>query len=264
MGGPLDRTWYNALVDDAGTGTTGTVWNKAQINNLLNSVDNSLAPLPAGPATSTAGDVATFTDTTGKVVGDSGVAVATVARGAASATAGHLATFADSSGKVLSDSGVVAATVVTGPATAGNGNVALFGDTTGKLLSDLGAGAPVIIPFNAANFVGVGSTWTVAAAQVPINQYVKIAHLCAWTILIYNTTSLSAPTNQLQVLGLPAAYQTVNSIGWGYFGGAWHPIATVLGGGSGLLQIFVDPNSATSFPAGALGFNLTLAYPTSS
>jgi hypothetical protein len=38
----LDRTWYNALVDDAGTGTTGTVWNKAQINNFIASIDSEI------------------------------------------------------------------------------------------------------------------------------------------------------------------------------------------------------------------------------
>lgn len=41
----LDRTWYNALVDDSGTGLDGTVWNKARINELLNSIDAELARL---------------------------------------------------------------------------------------------------------------------------------------------------------------------------------------------------------------------------
>jgi hypothetical protein len=35
----LDRTWYNALVDDDGSNAVGTVWNKTQIDNLLDSVD---------------------------------------------------------------------------------------------------------------------------------------------------------------------------------------------------------------------------------
>lgn len=39
----LDRTWFNALVDDDGSNTVGTVWNKAQINALLNSVDAEFA-----------------------------------------------------------------------------------------------------------------------------------------------------------------------------------------------------------------------------
>lgn len=36
---PLDRTWFNNLVDDDGSGTLGTPWNKAQIKNDLDSVD---------------------------------------------------------------------------------------------------------------------------------------------------------------------------------------------------------------------------------
>lgn len=43
MANPLDRVWYNALVDDDGSGNVGTVWNKAQVNGLLNTVDASLA-----------------------------------------------------------------------------------------------------------------------------------------------------------------------------------------------------------------------------
>lgn len=36
----IDRTWYNALVDDSGGGLDGTVWSKAQVNSLLNLLDN--------------------------------------------------------------------------------------------------------------------------------------------------------------------------------------------------------------------------------
>jgi hypothetical protein len=39
----LDRTWYNALVDDSGDGISGSVWDKADIKNLLDSVDAELA-----------------------------------------------------------------------------------------------------------------------------------------------------------------------------------------------------------------------------
>jgi hypothetical protein len=35
----LDRTWYNALVDDDGSNTVGTVWGKDDIKNLLDSID---------------------------------------------------------------------------------------------------------------------------------------------------------------------------------------------------------------------------------
>lgn len=38
----LDPAWFNALVDDPGPGTTGTVWNKAAINGLLTNVNSEL------------------------------------------------------------------------------------------------------------------------------------------------------------------------------------------------------------------------------
>jgi hypothetical protein len=40
----LDRTWYNSLVDDDGSGLTGSVWDKADVNALMTAVDNELAP----------------------------------------------------------------------------------------------------------------------------------------------------------------------------------------------------------------------------
>jgi hypothetical protein len=39
----LDRTWYNALVDDNGSNQVGTIWNKTQVDYLLDSVDAEFA-----------------------------------------------------------------------------------------------------------------------------------------------------------------------------------------------------------------------------
>jgi hypothetical protein len=36
---PINRTWWNNLVDDDGSGSVGTVWNKAAIKGLLDSID---------------------------------------------------------------------------------------------------------------------------------------------------------------------------------------------------------------------------------
>lgn len=38
----LDPAWFNNLIDDTGTGTTGTVWNKATINGLLTNINTAL------------------------------------------------------------------------------------------------------------------------------------------------------------------------------------------------------------------------------
>jgi len=62
MAAPLSRTWYNALVDDTGDGISGTVWNKAQVNGLLNTVDASLGPIVDRAGTPAAGQLAVFED----------------------------------------------------------------------------------------------------------------------------------------------------------------------------------------------------------
>jgi hypothetical protein len=41
----LDRTWYNTLVDDDGSGLTGSVWDKADVDSLMDAVDAELARL---------------------------------------------------------------------------------------------------------------------------------------------------------------------------------------------------------------------------
>jgi len=61
MANPLDRSWYNTLVDDDGSGTTGTPWNKAAVDALMDSVDASLVPLVANPVP---GDLAFATNAT--------------------------------------------------------------------------------------------------------------------------------------------------------------------------------------------------------
>jgi hypothetical protein len=45
----LDRSWYNNLVDDSGDGISGSVWDKADIKNLLDSVDAEFTRTVAPP-----------------------------------------------------------------------------------------------------------------------------------------------------------------------------------------------------------------------
>lgn len=47
----LDRTWYNTLVDDDGSNTVGTIWNKAAVDSLMDAVDASLATVATLPIT---------------------------------------------------------------------------------------------------------------------------------------------------------------------------------------------------------------------
>jgi hypothetical protein len=62
MAAPLSRTWYDTLVDDTGTGTTGTVWNKAAVDALMDAVDASLAQVVDRSGTPAANQIAAFGD----------------------------------------------------------------------------------------------------------------------------------------------------------------------------------------------------------
>ena len=75
MANPLDRTWYNTLVDDDGSGTTGTIWNKAAVDGLLDSVDASLATVVDKTGGPVANQIAIFNDAdtlkaTGNLIAD--------------------------------------------------------------------------------------------------------------------------------------------------------------------------------------------------
>jgi hypothetical protein len=44
----LDRTWYNTLVDDDGSGLTGSVWDKADVDALMDAIDASFNSANSG------------------------------------------------------------------------------------------------------------------------------------------------------------------------------------------------------------------------
>lgn len=84
--------------------------------------------------------------------------------GPGSSTAGNLASFGDTSGALLADSGVVAANVVTGPASATDNAIVRFDSTTGKIIqdsavtiADLSAGA-VTLATTAGNALTIKNT----------------------------------------------------------------------------------------------------------
>lgn len=43
----LDRTWYNTLIDDDGSGLTGSVWDKADVDSLMDAIDAELGRVEA-------------------------------------------------------------------------------------------------------------------------------------------------------------------------------------------------------------------------
>jgi hypothetical protein len=43
MATTISRTWYDTLVDDDGTGTTGSIWDKADVDSILDAIDALIA-----------------------------------------------------------------------------------------------------------------------------------------------------------------------------------------------------------------------------
>lgn len=79
----LDRTWYNTLVDDDGSNTTGSLWEKADVDSLMDAVDAALlGPFRTSDGTAGAPIYSFASDTdTGHYsagVGDASVAIAGV------------------------------------------------------------------------------------------------------------------------------------------------------------------------------------------
>ena len=91
-----------------------------------------------GPVSSTAHNLASFADTSGALLEDSGIAKAVVAIGPGSSTTNHIAAFTNTDGVTLQDSGLLYTSVATGPASATSGNFPSFNGTGGKILQDSG------------------------------------------------------------------------------------------------------------------------------
>lgn len=144
---------------------------------VFSSFNSALTPLPrqwyvtggssntnangdvVGPNASTAGDIAMFSDTSGKVIADSGIPSARIVQGPTVAVAGDIAAFG-ASGQFIADSGVPANKVVQGPTVAGAGNLVSFSGTGGRLVQDTGIAA--------ANVVQTSGGATISAAMKPV------------------------------------------------------------------------------------------------
>ena len=114
-----------------------------------------------GPGTAVAGHFASYADTTGSLLADSGVSSASFAtasqgsladnsiQGPGAVTSGNLVAFSGTTGKVVADSGLTSASFATaaqgttadsaiqGPGAVTSGNLVAFSGTTGKAVAEL-------------------------------------------------------------------------------------------------------------------------------
>lgn len=96
-------------VDQGGTaGLAGTATTRQTTVSAI--LQLGVGPV-TGPGSSVDGDIVTFNGTTGRVLADSGVAIARVVRGPTSSTSGNLPEFSNTAGNGVSDSGISASAI---------------------------------------------------------------------------------------------------------------------------------------------------------
>ena len=153
-----------------------------------------------GPASSTAGRVATFNGTTGKLIQDGGVLLSNLVSGPASSTAGRVATFNGTTGKLIQDGGVLLSNLVSGPASAVTTRLAAFNGTSGKLLYDSG--------FTTSSFAAASHNH--AVSNITSGSF--LTQIFA-TTLAQNTASVSitvaSGTARLWIFGSMSGFTTI-------------------------------------------------------
>jgi len=106
-----------------------------------------------GPGVAVDDNLAAFDGVTGKIIKDSGIALANVVQGPASAIDEAIAVYDGITGKLIKDSTVLISDLFTGPGSAVDENIAVFDGITGKLVKDslISINDVVIGPASAVN-----------------------------------------------------------------------------------------------------------------
>jgi len=208
----INRAPYDALVDDNGTGLTGTIWNKAAIKNvILDPVDAALVGSATGTATTVINSTATGvqnafapTLTGDTVIGWTGGADLTI-NGMNGGLQGRRVTIRNQgSGNIYiayNSTSAAGGTRFLQPVTSGPTPIASGGWAT-WIFDNVNAnhwtlvahdqGGWIAPPFNAALFAtNAGAFWTVAAGDVLSNLFRVTGRSLHWVIGVNGTLSLS-------------------------------------------------------------------------
>lgn len=242
---PLDRTWYDTLVEDDGTGLTGSIWDKDDVDALMDAVDAALAGTGAATeqTTTLTGTQNDFSlsgaNVTLRCTGASPVVFTGFSVGGAAPVAGSRLTLINAGATTFTvrvayqDSGSTAAYRVISPSIRGQvvglgGTVTLvYDDTTDRWrVIWVEAGAPVAVAFSAGNFTGVGAnTWTVDSGDVAGNSFLQEGTKFTWFLSV-NTSTTGGTPNTVVSVALPNGFTVANNgTQSGIFGryndGAW-------------------------------------------
>lgn len=210
----IDRTNFTALVDDDGTGLTGSIWSKSAIQSVILDPADSAYALNVQSTTAT-GNQADFNLTnkftwlrcTGAAPAFAGFQVNGAAPSAGDRVVIEcLGTTAKVYHQETSFESVAANRIIC-PSTNGqvvgvNGRMDLIYDgTTSRWRQALvDPGAPITVTFTAGDFTASGSmTWTVAVGDVERFTYQQFGQQLKVELMLFTTTVGGTPSTTLQV-----------------------------------------------------------------
>lgn len=221
---PIDRTNYNALVDDDGSNTIGSVWNKAAIKGvLLDPIDAAIGATAVIQTTTITGTQHNFALAANcRYLRCDNTALLTLT-GLAAGYDGQIVTVTKSpttAGRVdfsHNDSGSIAANRLLNYATVGPTTIA--GSSQGSAtyiysaarggweLRQHDQGTWIDVPYSAANFAALGSmTWTVEAGDQTVYRYLLSGSRTLSISFVLSTTSVGGTPANALLLKLPAGY----------------------------------------------------------
>lgn len=245
----IDRTAYNALVDDTGLGLDGSIWNKAAIKNVL------LDPIDAAGPTFLTSSVSGVQNALALALGGDTVIQWTATadltlNGLLGGIAGRRVTIRNAS----ATSAVIRITPFSASAVIPNqfspfllasptpiaflGTATFVHDGQYWRLITHDQGTALTVPYNAGNFAtGTATVWTVSSANVIEQSYYLTGNICHVRIGIVQSTIANSGTATLSVNGWPITFLKTTSAGTP----GWTSLSTA---GWGLMQCY--PTGGTS------------------
>jgi len=223
----LSRTWYNTLVDDDGSNTVGSIWDKAAVDHIYDDVDLEIARLDvagsvvASTVTGTQNNYApTLSNRT--LIEWAGAADATFT-GLAGGAVGKIVTFKNTGSFVAyfahqhasSSAGNKFRNFATSASTpiAATGAITFQYDGTDWQIISHEQGAWITPTFSAANFTASAGTWTVDAGDVLTDMYRLSGRTLHWQFAVATTSVSTTPTYLQRTLwGFTSGSQRFDSV----------------------------------------------------
>ena len=221
----LDRTWFNSLVDDDGSGSVGTIWNKAAVDSLMDAVDVLAETVPA--TLTTTGSVNDWAPglqghTLTRWSGAADLSISGLAGGVVgqqwtflnqSATA--LALFNHNNAASASANRFRNVALAAYTAVAPGGAITYQYDGVAWYQIAFEQGAWITPVYNAANFTSNTGTWTVEAGDLSGNFSYRLSGRSVTVTWYIQSTSVSGSPGVLKIAipgGLTASKASLHPV----------------------------------------------------